>query len=77
LLNSGAFLAFMGVNGATLVHHFGKGRDRRWSFLVLPLAGMPVCFHIWIHPDGQAKSRAASGLRRASHMSSFARVLPR
>ena len=55
LLNFGAFLAFMGVNGATIAHYFVKGRDRRWSFLVLPLAGFLVCFYTWINLRWTAK----------------------
>jgi len=55
LLNFGAFLAFMGVNGATIAHYFIKGRDRRWSFLVLPLAGFLVCFYTWINLRWTAK----------------------
>ncbi|MGO8816712.1 MAG: APC family permease [Terriglobia bacterium] len=55
LLNFGAFLAFMGVNAATIVHYFVKGRDRRWSFLVLPLGGFLVCFYTWVNLRWTAK----------------------
>ena len=55
LLNFGAFLAFTGVNAATIVHYFVKGRDRRWSFLVLPLGGLIVCLYIWANLRWVAK----------------------
>lgn len=55
LLNFGAFLAFMGVNAATIAHYFVKGRDRGWSFLVLPLGGFIVCFYTWVNLRWTAK----------------------
>jgi len=55
LLNFGAFLAFMGVNGATIAHYFVKGRDRRWSFLILPLTGFLICFYTWANLRWTAK----------------------
>jgi len=55
LLNFGAFLAFMGVNASTIAHYFVKGRDHRWSFLVLPLGGFIVCFYIWANLRWTAK----------------------
>ena len=51
LLNFGAFLAFMGVNLATLWQYFlvgQPGRKRRWfSDAALPLLGFAFCFWIW------------------------------
>jgi putrescine importer len=47
LLNFGAFLAFTGVNLAAFRHYFVRGRDRSWSYLVLPLVGAGVCLYIW------------------------------
>ena len=55
LLNFGAFLAFMGVNAATIIHYFVRGRDHRWSFLVLPLGGFAVCFYTWMNLRWTAK----------------------
>jgi putrescine importer len=49
LLNFGAFLAFMGVNAASIMHYFVKGRNRGWSYLVLPLAGFLVCLYTWLN----------------------------
>ena len=51
LLNFGAFLAFMGVNLATLRQYYlvgQPGRKRRWfSDAALPLLGFAFCFWIW------------------------------
>jgi amino acid transporter len=55
LLNFGAFLAFAGVNAATFMHYFVKGRNRHWSYLVLPLAGCAVCLYIWASLRWQAR----------------------
>ena len=62
LLNFGAFLAFMGVNGATIAHYFVKGRKRTWSYLALPLAGFVICFYIWSNLRVTAKIAGASWL---------------
>ncbi len=55
LLNFGAFLAFTGVNAATFMHYYVKGRNRHWSYLVLPLAGCAVCLYIWSNLRWQAR----------------------
>jgi putrescine importer len=47
LLNFGAFLAFTGVNLASFVHYFVRGKNHSWSHLVFPLAGSAVCLYIW------------------------------
>lgn len=49
LLNFGAFIGFMGVNVSSFVHYWVRGRDRRWSHLVLPLAGFVICLLIWLN----------------------------
>lgn len=55
LLNFGAFLAFTGVNLSVFKHYFVRGRNRHWSYLVLPLAGCAVCLYIWASLRWQAK----------------------
>jgi putrescine importer len=55
LLNFGAFLSFTGVNAATFMHYFVRGRNRRWTYLVLPLAGCAVCLYIWFSLRWQAR----------------------
>jgi len=54
LLNFGAFLAFTGVNLSAFKHYFLGGRNRHWSYLVLPLAGCAVCLYIWFSLRWQA-----------------------
>jgi amino acid transporter len=56
LLNFGAFLAFTLVNASTFVHYFVRGRNRHWSYLVLPLAGCAVCLYIWWSLRWQARA---------------------
>lgn len=48
-LNFGAFLAFMGVNGATFIHHWRHERSRNLSGLIVPTLGFLICGFIWIH----------------------------
>jgi len=55
LLNFGAFLAFTGVNAATFMHYFVRGRNRGWSHIVLPIAGCAVCLYIWSSLHWQAR----------------------
>jgi len=55
LLNFGAFLAFSGVNLSVFMHYFVRGKNRHWSYLVLPLAGCAVCLYIWSSLRWQAK----------------------
>ena len=55
LLNFGAFLAFTGVNLAAFMHYFIRGRNRSWTYLVLPLAGCAVCLYIWSSLRWQAR----------------------
>lgn len=55
LLNFGAFLAFTLVNASSFMHYFAKGRNRHWSYLVLPLAGVAVCVYIWASLRWQAR----------------------
>jgi hypothetical protein len=47
LLNFGAFLAFTGVNLASFMHYFIRGKERHWSHAVLPLIGALICLYIW------------------------------
>jgi amino acid transporter len=55
LLNFGAFLAFTGVNLAAFRYYFLRGRNRGWTYLVLPLAGCAVCLYIWSSLRWQAR----------------------
>jgi len=55
LLNFGAFLAFIGVNAASLFHYYVKGKDRRRSQALIPILGGIVCVYIWWSLRWQAK----------------------
>jgi len=48
LLNFGAFIAFMGVNVAWLVHYYVRGADRKIRNLVPPLLGFLICLYLWL-----------------------------
>jgi len=48
-LNFGAFLAFMGVNGASFIHHWRHERSKNLSGLIVPTLGFLICGFIWIH----------------------------
>lgn len=48
LLNFGAFIAFMGVNLAALLHSLRRG-DRSLSSTAPPVIGFLVCFYIWLN----------------------------
>jgi putrescine importer len=54
LLNFGAFIAFMGVNLAALVHGRKEPGARWWSALP-PIAGFVICFYIWLNLSPIAK----------------------
>jgi amino acid transporter len=55
LLNFGAFLAFIGVNAASFRCYYLRGRNRRLTDALLPLAGAAVCLYIWWSLRWQAK----------------------
>lgn len=47
LLNFGAFIAFMTVNAATFTHYFVRGKNRGWSYWLLPAVGFLMCLWCW------------------------------
>jgi amino acid transporter len=56
LLNFGALIAFMGVNGSAFVHYFLRsGRKTFWNFLP-PLLGFSVCGYLWLSLGMKAKT---------------------
>jgi putrescine importer len=61
LLNFGAFIAFMGVNAASLFH---KGDKPRWSpgNAIPPILGFAICFYIWLNLGAAAKLVGSSWL---------------
>ncbi len=55
LLNFGAFIAFIGVNAAALVHYRFRSKERVFLPALLPLLGMAICAFIWFNLDIDAK----------------------
>ena len=55
LLNFGAFIAFIGVNAAALVHYKFRSREKVAFPLAIPALGMLVCGFIWIHLSRSAQ----------------------
>jgi amino acid transporter len=49
LLNFGAFIAFMGVNAAALIHYRFRSKEKVFLPLAMPLAGLLVCGFIWLN----------------------------
>ena len=49
MLNFGAFIAFMGVNVASLVRYGARAKDgpRRVGDILIPLGGFIFCFYLW------------------------------
>jgi putrescine importer len=48
-LNFGAFVAFMGVNGASFIHHWRHEKSKNLSGLIVPALGFLICGFIWFH----------------------------
>jgi len=49
LLNFGAFIAFIGVNAASLIHYRFRSSEKVLLPLAIPLAGIIVCAFIWLN----------------------------
>ena len=55
LLNFGALIAFMGVNGACLVRYYIRASPRRLRDFFPPMLGCLVCFMLWWNLNSTAK----------------------
>jgi putrescine importer len=55
LLNFGAFIAFIGVNAAALVHYKFRSKEKVILPLLIPALGILVCTFIWIHLSHNAQ----------------------
>ena len=60
LLNFGAFIAFIGVNGAALVHYRFRSREKVMFAVLSPLCGILVCTFIWFNLSLNAKLLGAA-----------------
>lgn len=55
MLNFGAFIAFMGVNAASLRHYYLRAEKRELKHLIPPVMGFGICLFLWVHLRWQAK----------------------
>jgi putrescine importer len=55
LLNFGAFIAFIGVNAAALVHYKFRSQEKVLFPFLIPALGIVVCAFIWIHLSHSAQ----------------------
>jgi putrescine importer len=55
LLNFGAFIAFIGVNAAALVHYKFRSKEKVFLPFLIPALGILVCAFIWIHLSHNAQ----------------------
>ena len=62
LLNFGAFIAFIGVNAAALVHYRFRSRERVLLPALIPGLGILICAFIWFHLNHSAQILGAAWL---------------
>ena len=55
LLNFGAFIAFIGVNAAALIHYKFRSKEKVTLPLLIPALGIIVCTFIWLHLSHSAQ----------------------
>jgi putrescine importer len=49
MLNFGALIAFMGVNGAALLRYFVRANEKKLGFLIPPVLGFAICLALWLN----------------------------
>jgi len=55
LLNFGAFIAFIGVNAAALIHYKFRSKEKVTLPFLIPALGIIVCTFIWLHLSHSAQ----------------------
>jgi len=55
LLNFGAFIAFIGVNAAALIHYKFRSQEKVFLPALAPLCGLVICTFIWLNLSNDAK----------------------
>jgi putrescine importer len=60
LLNFGAFIAFIGVNAAALIHYKFRSQEKVAFAALSPLCGILVCTFIWLNLSLNAKLLGAA-----------------
>jgi putrescine importer len=62
LLNFGAFIAFIGVNAAALVHYRFRSKEKVLLPALIPGLGILICAFIWLHLNHGAQLLGAAWL---------------
>ncbi len=62
LLNFGAFIAFIGVNAAALVHYKFRSKEKVLLPALIPGLGILICAFIWLHLNHGAQLLGAAWL---------------
>jgi putrescine importer len=62
LLNFGAFIAFIGVNAASLVHYRIRSKEKVLFPALIPALGILICVFIWLHLNHGAQILGAGWL---------------
>jgi amino acid transporter len=62
LLNFGAFIAFIGVNAAALVHYRFRSKEKVLLPALMPALGILICVLIWLHLNHGAQLLGAAWL---------------
>jgi putrescine importer len=62
LLNFGAFIAFVGVNAAALVHYRFRSKEKVLLPALMPALGILICVFIWLHLNHGAQLLGAAWL---------------
>jgi amino acid transporter len=62
LLNFGAFIAFIGVNAAALVHYRFRSKEHVLLPALIPALGILICVFIWLHLNHGAQLLGAAWL---------------
>ena len=60
LLNFGAFIAFIGVNAAALIHYKFRSQEKVALPALAPLCGILICTFIWLNLNRDAKLLGAA-----------------
>lgn len=59
LLNFGALIGFMGVNGSSFLRYWLRAEKKELTHLIPPLCGLVICFYLWISLSPIARTAGA------------------
>jgi amino acid transporter len=60
MLNSGALIAFMGVNAAAFLRYYVRSPEKKLSDLLVPALGFSICLLLWLNLSTPAKVAGAA-----------------